>query len=146
MLNFDVLQHFVCDFSGKMFIMFYSINWLNFIVWLSLRLEILNNMRIAIVCFSGCDVINFEVNLIFLIKSFFCMTKMSRQKFKYIENEKKLLRWNKKYFLSFLNGFQLPKSFLRPESASLKAHWQISKKWRFEKLCSCDKACQFLAL
>ena len=26
---------------------------------------------IAIVCKSGCDVMNFEVNLIFLIKSFF---------------------------------------------------------------------------
>ena len=33
--------------------------------------EILGNMRIAIVCKSGCDVMNFEVNLIFLIKPFF---------------------------------------------------------------------------
>ena len=28
----------------------------------------------------------------------------------------------------------------------LKAHRQISKKWCFEKYCSCDKACQFSAL
>ena len=28
----------------------------------------------------------------------------------------------------------------------LKAHRQISKKRCFEKNCSCDKACQFLAL
>ena len=28
----------------------------------------------------------------------------------------------------------------------LKAHWQISKKWCFEKYCCYDKACQFLAL
>ena len=33
----------------------------NFIVWLSLLLEILGNMRIAIVCFPGRDVKNFEI-------------------------------------------------------------------------------------
>ena len=127
MLNFDVLQHFLCDFSGKMFIMFSSINWLNFIVWLSLILRYWTICALQLFVFSGCDVINFEVNLIFLIKSFFCMNKMSRQKFKHIENEKKLLRCSKKHFSSFLKGFQLPKIFLRPESASLKVHWQISK-------------------
>ena len=44
-----------------------------------------------IVCFPGCDVINFEINLIFLIKPFFYMTKKSRQKFKYFENGKSFL-------------------------------------------------------
>ena len=39
-------------------------------------------------CLSVCDVINFEINLLFLIKLFFNMTKNSWQKFKYIENEK----------------------------------------------------------
>ena len=33
--------------------------------------EILGNMCIALVCKPGCDVMNFEVNLIFLIKPFF---------------------------------------------------------------------------
>ena len=33
--------------------------------------EILGNMCITIVCKPGCDVMNFEVNLIFLIKPFF---------------------------------------------------------------------------
>ena len=28
----------------------------------------------------------------------------------------------------------------------LEAHWQIFKKWYLKKYCSCDKACQFLAL
>ena len=28
---------------------------------------------------------------------------------------------------------------------TLKAHWQVSKKSRFEKYCLCDKACQFSA-
>ena len=31
---------------------------------------------------------NFEINLIFLIKSFFYIIKKLRQKFKYFENEK----------------------------------------------------------
>ena len=52
-------------------------------------------MYIAIVLEPGCDVINFEINLIFLIKLFFFMTKRSRQKLKYLENE--------------IKGFQLPK-------------------------------------
>ena len=34
------------------------------------------------------DVIKFEINIIFLIKPFFYMTKKSRQKFKDLENEK----------------------------------------------------------
>ena len=59
MLNFDFLDkgleivspaHFVYDFSTKMFLMLYSINWPNFIAWLSLLLEILGNMCTAIVC------------------------------------------------------------------------------------------------
>ena len=41
----------------------------------------------VVVYFPGCDVINLEINLIFLIKPFFYMTKKSRQKFKYFENE-----------------------------------------------------------
>ena len=40
-------------------------------VWLPLLYEILGDMCIAIVCKPGCDVRNFEVNLIFLIKPFF---------------------------------------------------------------------------
>ena len=63
--------HFVYDFSRKIFLMLYSINWPNFIVWLPLLLEILGNMCIAIVYYPGCDVMNFEINFIFLIKPFF---------------------------------------------------------------------------
>ena len=55
------LSHFVYDFSRKMFLVLYSfINWPNFIVWLPLFLEILCNIHIRIVCFPGCDVMNFE--------------------------------------------------------------------------------------
>ena len=59
MFNFDNLVkalgivspgHFVYDFSADMFLMLYSINLPNFIVWLPLLLETLGNMCIAIVC------------------------------------------------------------------------------------------------
>ena len=53
------------------FLMLHSINWPNFIVWLSLPLEILGNMCITIVYEPNCDVIKFDINLIFPIKSFF---------------------------------------------------------------------------
>ena len=46
-------------------------------------------MCILIVCSLGSDVINFETNLMFPIKPFFCMTEKSTQKLKYLENEKK---------------------------------------------------------
>ena len=47
MLNFDFLEksleivslpHFVYDFSRKMFLTSYSVNWSNFIIWFSLLL------------------------------------------------------------------------------------------------------------
>ena len=72
--------YFMHDFSRKLFLMLYSINSPNFIVWLPLLREILGHMYFAIVCFPGSDVINFEVNRNFLISSFLYMTKMSRQK------------------------------------------------------------------
>ena len=59
MLNFNFLDkglgivspaHFVYHFSTKMFLMLYSINWPNFIAWLLLLLEILDNMYITILC------------------------------------------------------------------------------------------------
>ena len=56
--------------------------------WSPLLWEISGNMCISIVCEPGCDVMNFEVNLIFLIKPFFLHDKKSGQKLKYLENEK----------------------------------------------------------
>ena len=80
MLNFDLLDkglaivssgHFVHEFSTKMFLTLYSINGPNFIAWLPLLLEILSNMGIAFVCYPGCDIMDFEINIIFLIEPFF---------------------------------------------------------------------------
>ena len=65
------LPDFLHNFWRKTFLLLYSINWPNFIVWLHLLCEILGNMCIAIVCKPGCDIMNFGVNLIFLIKPFF---------------------------------------------------------------------------
>ena len=45
-------------------------------------------MCIAIICQPGRDIKNFKINLIFLIKLLLYMTKKSRQKLKYLENEK----------------------------------------------------------
>ena len=60
--------------------------------------EILGNMCIAIVCKPGCDVMNFEVNLIFLIKPFFLHGKKVVTRIYIARERKELLRWNKKHF------------------------------------------------
>ena len=99
MLNFVFLEkslgivsppHFMYDFLRKMFLMLYFINCPYFIVSLPLLLEILINMCIAIACEPCCNVIIFLINLVFLIKSFFFMTKKSKQKLKYLENKKSI--------------------------------------------------------
>ena len=118
MLNFNFPEkclglasppHFVYNFWRKMFPKLYSISWLNFIVWLSLLLETLSNMRITIVCWPGCNIIKFETNFIFLIKSFCCKTKKSRQKFKYLENEKSFWGEIKSTFHHFQRAFNCQK-------------------------------------
>ena len=127
MLNFNFWEkglglvsppHSAYDFSRKMFFMLPPINWPNFIVRLRLLLEILCNMCITIVCQRGCDVIKFESNLIFRIKSFFYMNKMLRQKLKYLENEKSFLDEIKTFFINF-RGLSVAKNCLRPDSATL---------------------------
>ena len=90
MLNFDFLKkdlglvslpHFVYDFSRKMFLMLYSINWGNFIVSRPLLLEILDNTCFETICFPVYDVIRFQFNLSFLIKPFFYLTMRVRTKY-----------------------------------------------------------------
>ena len=118
MVNFDFLErglaivslpHFVYDFWRKMFLMLHSINQPSFIAWLSLLLEILVNICITIVCEPDCDVIDFEINQIFLIKPFSYMTKKSRQKFKYPENEKSFSSEIKSIFYLFKKAFRCQK-------------------------------------
>ena len=64
-------------------------------------------MCIEIACKPGCGVMNFEVNIIFLIKLFFLHDQKVVTK-TYVSWERKdLLRWFKKYFSSFLKGFKV---------------------------------------
>ena len=86
------LLNVLCTFNlrpvstGKDASHIYFIKWLN-IIWLILLSDCLYFLRwISVVCFPGGDVVSFEINLIFLIKRFFYMTKKSREKFKYLEN------------------------------------------------------------
>ena len=62
-----------------MFLMSYSINWQNVIIWFTLLLETLGNMCIAIVFFPSCDVTNFEINLISLDQATFLREKKLSQ-------------------------------------------------------------------
>ena len=106
-------------FWRKIFLMIYSINWRNFIVWLSLLLEILDNVCIAILCFQGFDAINFEIDLIFLIKSFFYLSKKSWRASKYLENKKAFKVKAKAFFITF-KELSITKSSRRPESRPIK--------------------------
>ena len=47
---------------------------------LPLLREILGNIHIVILCKPDCDVVNFEINLIFLIKLFFLHDKKVKTK------------------------------------------------------------------
>ena len=74
-------------------------------------------MCIVIICFPGCDVKHFKIKVMFLINPFLCMSQKSRQKFKYLEKEKK---FNGKFFI-ILNKLSVGKNFLRPKGMSLSA-------------------------
>ena len=76
------LRHFLYDFWRKIFLLLYSYSWSNFIIWLPLLREILDKICIASVCKPGCDIISFEINLIFLIKLFFLHDQIFKTKVK----------------------------------------------------------------
>ena len=71
--------------------MFLLLNFINLPNFVGLLLEELGNMCIVVISFPECDVIKFKITLIFVIKAF--PTKMSREKFKCLENKKSL--WGK---------------------------------------------------
>ena len=119
-LNFDFLNkrlgivspaHFVYDFSTQLFLMLYSFScYIQFHCLVAfILLEILGNVCIAIVFYPGCDVMDFEINYIFLIEPFFLHDQKVMTKTQISWEWKELLRWNKKDFSSFLKGFQLSK-------------------------------------
>ena len=92
-------------------------------------------MFVAIVSFPGFDIINFEINVILLVKFFSNLRKKSRQKSKYHENEKNFEGEVKKFVFQF-KGFQLPKIRLGPDSAPLAYYFSIhpfSTPWKQQK-------------
>ena len=101
------LPHFSIIFEEK-YIFFYIllIDQISLSGYLYLC-EILGNMCIATVCKPIYDVMNFEVNLIFLIKPFFPHDQKVVTRTWISWERKELLRWNKKHFSSFLKEFFL---------------------------------------
>ena len=68
------LSYIMHDFRRKIFLTFCSINWSNFIVWMSLLLEILGSSCF----FPDCNTISFEIfTLAFLLSRFHTWPKMS---------------------------------------------------------------------
>ena len=106
-LQLVFLPHFPHNFWRKLFLLLYSINWPYFIVWLPLLCEILDNMPIAIVCKPGCDVMNFEVDLIFLVKPFFLHDQKVVTKTKISWERKELLRFKKHFSIKQKTQFFL---------------------------------------
>ena len=88
-LELVTLPHFLHNIWRKIFLLSRYLNWRSFIVWLSLLCEISGNMCIGIVCKPGCDVMNFEANLTFLIKLLFLHDQnVVTRELKYLENDK----------------------------------------------------------
>ena len=70
--------YFVIDFLRIFILIFYEQT--NFIVKLPLLHEIVGNMCIEVICFPGCEDVNLEIMLRFLIKPFSYTTKKVRTK------------------------------------------------------------------
>ena len=115
------LPYFLHEIKKKIFLTRYFDNWLNFIAWLSFLLEILGNMCIVIICCSVCEVINFEVNLSFLIKLFSYITKRS-EKIVNISRRKTAFNMKQKESFIILRVFieVNETNFLEDESPTLK--------------------------
>ena len=84
MVNFENLEKFLHHILRTIF-------QKNCLSWLPLLFEILDNMLIFVICFPVCDVINFDIKLSFLFKSFSYEPKKSEEKFKYLQNKKIIL-------------------------------------------------------
>ena len=64
------ISYFLYDLSRKIFLVLYFNKCQYFIVWLISLLKMLGNVWLVITCFPVDDVIDFEINLSFLIKPF----------------------------------------------------------------------------
>ena len=64
------------------------------------------------------------------MKPFLYMTKTSRQNFKYPDNKKIYLRWNKKHFSLFLKSFKLPKIESAPKMLNCAVSEWKPRTWK----------------
>ena len=101
-------------FSKKIFLTLCFINKSNFFVWLSLCLEKLGNVCIVIICCPFCEVINLEINVSFLTKPLFYITKKSGQKCKYLKNKQRAFNMKWKAFLVAFKGLSVFRNCPRP--------------------------------
>ena len=102
------LHHILClVFQGKCFLCF-ILNGPDFIASLSLFLKIFGKTCITIVSLQGCDVINFEIDLISLSSSFATRLK-SQDKNVNLENEKSSWGEIKSIFHHFNKAFSCQK-------------------------------------
>ena len=103
--------------------------------WCSLS-DTLSNKYVAVVCFLGCNIRNFEIEFIFLIKSFFYEIKKSKQTFEYLEKKELLSEKNNIFFIIF-KGLSVVKFILRPKSLPLikigTYNWIVEKNLHYKK-------------
>ena len=95
-----------------------NFNYSNFIVWLLFFHKILGHICIIIICFSVCDVINFEIKLSYQV--FFLYDQKSLNKYLNIFRTKRVFEMRWKVFFIIFKGFSVAKDCLRPESGPLK--------------------------
>ena len=100
------------------YVLLTNFNYSNFIVWLFFLHEILGHICIIIICFSVCDVINFEIKLSYQV--FFLYDQKSLNKYLNIFRTKRVFEMRWKVFFIIFKGFSVAKDCLRPESGPLK--------------------------
>ena len=84
-----------------------------------LRLEVLGNLHIVVICFLSYDVKIFEINPSFLVKPFSNMTKITRKTFGIT---KRAVNMKQKAFFFIFIGLllkQIKQTFLEGESPAL---------------------------
>ena len=116
------------EFWRKIFLILYSIDRMNFIVWLLLLHEKLDNICILIVIIPAYDVINFET-LVFSSSHFLHNQKSQDKNLNILRTKRHILTEIKTHFLSFLKGFllkQIKEIFLEDGSTFLKMKFLIN--------------------
>ena len=109
--------YFEYDFLRKIFLMLYSINLPNKIIWLHLLLEILVIVCIVIICSPARDITNFEIKL--CDQAIFLHDQKNQNKSLNIFRTKKRFRWNKKALFIIFEGSSVTRNCLKPKSVPL---------------------------